>query len=172
MRRVFEVDIDVAAPLARVLDAYWMLERWPEVAPHVTAIELLYDDGDAQVLAMTVNTRGRIDRFKSVRVREGNTIRYVQPQPPPILRHHHGSWTFTEGAAGTRVVSRHVIEVEPDNAARVLRNLGIPFDDEASLASAVEQIIRNNSLQTMRALARRLGEEVDHDEPHLMAATH
>jgi hypothetical protein len=172
MRSTFEAGVVVAAPPARVIDAYWKLERWPEVAPHVTAVDLLYGDGDAQVLVMTVNTRGRIDRFKSVRVREGNTIRYLQPHPPPILRHHHGSWTFLEENGATRVVSRHVLEIEPENAARVLRELGVPFEDEPSLAAAVEQIIRNNSLQTMRALARRLEEEVGHDEPHLAAAAH
>jgi hypothetical protein len=170
MRNAFEIEIDVAAPRAHVIDAYWKLERWPEVAPHVTAIDLLYDDGDAQVLVMTVDTRGRIDRFKSVRVREGNVIRYVQPQPPPILAHHHGSWTFLEVGDATRVVSRHAIEVDLANAARVLDALSIPFDGHDGIVAAIEQIIRNNSLQTMRALARRLEEEVRHEASRLSTA--
>lgn len=162
MRNTFECEVMVAGvEQARVLDAYWRLERWPEVAPHVVGIELLHNDDDAQVLVMTVDTRGRIDRFKSVRVREGNVIRYIQPRPPRILQHHHGSWTFEAHDDGTRVVSTHTIEVDIANAADVLRSIGVPFE-EGEVPAAIERIIRANSLQTMRALKERLEAEVSH----------
>lgn len=162
MRNTFECEVIVAGvEPARVLDAYWRLERWPEVAPHVVGIELLYDDDNAQVLVMTVNTRGRIDAFKSVRVREGNVIRYIQPRPPRILQHHHGSWTFEAHDGGTRVVSTHAIEVDIVNAADVLRSIGVP-SEEVEGPAAIERIIRANSLQTMRALKERLEGEVSH----------
>lgn len=163
MRSTFECDVIVAGvEPARVLDAYWRLERWPEVAPHVIAIDLLYSDEEAQVLVMTVETRGRIDAFKSVRIREGSVIRYIQPRPPRILRHHHGSWSFESAAGGTRVVSTHVVDVDVAAAAEVLREIGVPFDGDAGVRGAIERLIHSNSLQTMRALQQRLETEVPH----------
>lgn len=161
MRDIFECEVVVAGVRpARVMDAYWRLERWPAIAPHVTAVDLVYGDDVAQVLIMTVQTRGRIDAFKSVRVREADTIRYVQPRPPRILSHHHGSWVFTPHAGGTRVVSRHVIEVDVAWAARVLRELGTPIEGDDETRAAIVNLIRNNSLQTMWALQKCLQEEV------------
>ncbi|HYO75821.1 MAG TPA: SRPBCC family protein [Thermoanaerobaculia bacterium] len=163
MRSTFECEVIVAGvEPARVLDAYWRLERWPEVAPHVLAIDLLYGDDEAQVLVMTVQTRGRVDAFKSVRVRAGAVIRYIQPRPPRILRHHHGSWTFEAHDGGTRVVSTHVIEVDVVAAAEVLTEVGVPFSGDDDVRSAIERLIRGNSLQTMRALQQRLETEVPH----------
>lgn len=163
MRSTFECEVTVAGvDPGRVLDAYWRLERWPEVAPHVLAIDLLYGDDEAQVLVMTVNTRGRIDAFKSVRVREGRVIRYIQPRPPRILRHHHGSWSFEPHDGGTRVVSTHVIEVDVAAAALVLQEVGVPFSGDDEVRAAIERLIRGNSLQTMRALQHRLEMEVSH----------
>lgn len=163
MRSTFECEVVVAGvDPARVLDAYWRLERWPEVAPHVVAIDLLYGDDEAQVLVMTVNTRGRVDAFKSVRVREGAVIRYIQPHPPRILRHHHGSWSFEPHDGGTRVVSTHVIDVDVAAAALVLSEIGVPFSGEDDVRTAIERLIRGNSLQTMRALQQRLEMEVSH----------
>jgi len=158
MRETFECEVFVRDTVAaQVLDAYWRLERWPEVAPHVVAIDLIYGDESAQVLIMTVSTRGHIDSFKSVRVKERNIIRYIQPQPPRILQHHHGSWTFETVAGGTRVVSRHAIEVDVPTAGRVLReqqHMDITSDE--AVRAAIASLIRNNSLQTMNALRLRL----------------
>ena len=163
MRSTFECEVVVAGvDPAGVLNAYWRLERWPEVAPHVVAIDLLYGDEESQVLVMTVETRGRMDAFKSVRVREGSVIRYIQPRPPRILRHHHGSWSIEPHQGGTRVVSRHVIEVDLAAAAEVLAEIGVPFFSDADIRASIESLIRNNSLQTMRALQQKLEAEVWH----------
>ena len=163
MRSTFECDVIVGGVEPdRVLDTWWRLERWPEVAPHVVAIDLLYGDEEAQVLMMTVETRGRIDAFKSVRVREGSVIRYIQPRPPRILHHHHGSWSFEPYGGGTRVVSTHVIDVDVAAAAEVLREIGVPFSCDDDVRAAIERLIRNNSLQTMGALQQRLETEVSH----------
>ena len=158
MRETFECEVFVRdMPAAQVLDAYWRLERWPEVAPHVMAIDLLHHDDTAQVLIMTVSTRGRIDSFKSVRVKERNIIRYIQPQPPRILHHHHGSWTFEAAPGGTRVISRHAIEVDVPTAYRVLRDQQqTDIESDEAVRAAIVNLIRNNSLQTMNALRQRL----------------
>lgn len=165
----FEFSVDVAVPPERVLEEYWKLERWPEVAPHVRAIDILHGDENTQVLVMTVSTRGRIDAFKTVRVRERNLIRYLQPAPPPILRHHHGSWLFDATETGTRVISRHTIDVNVMAAGEVLHALGQPCGDERAVRAGIEELIRNNSLQTMLALRHRLEKEVGHVEDVAMA---
>lgn len=144
----FEFPVDFEVPLEHVLAAFWDPTTWPEIAPHVRGIEMHHADADVQVLTMTVETRGCIDRFKTVRIRLEHAIFYFQPVPPPILRAHHGWWRFAATPRGTTVTSEHVVEVDP---ARVAERLG-----PAVTVAEVVSLIRNNSLQTMRALQRRL----------------
>jgi aromatase len=158
----FEFTVPIAAPPQRVADEFWNLESWPAVAPHVRAIDLIYADDNVQLLLMTVATRDRIDRFKSVRMREAGAIHYMQPEPPRILRHHHGSWTFAESAAGTVVTSLHTIDVDVNAAREVLREMGRDPEGDAAVAAAIQGLIHNNSLQTMTALKARIEAEESH----------
>lgn len=167
--RSFEFTVPVLAPAERVLEEYWDLESWPSIAPHVRAIELLYSDANVQVLLMTVATRGRIDRFQSVRIRDRNAIHYFQPVPPPILRHHHGSWTFAPANDGCEVTSRHTIDVDVDVSRQVLRELGNEPQADDDVAAAIQQLIHQNSLQTMTALRRRIEEEASDDRHNATA---
>jgi hypothetical protein len=152
----FDFDVAFAAPASRVFDAFWELADWTTVAPHVKAIELHYQDPDVQVLTMRVETRGRLDGFRSVRVRQGDSIFFVQPRPPALLRRHWGWWHVRGNGAAASVRSEHWIEPEPAAAARFLRETG----DAPASAEEVERqlvdLIRNNSLQTMLALKSRL----------------
>lgn len=163
--RCFEFTLPILARPERVLEEFWNLESWPAVAPHVRAIDLVYSDANVQVLLMTVATRGRIDRFKSVRLRERDAIHYVQPEPPRILLHHHGSWTFRATEIGTAVTSSHTIDVDLDVSRAVLRELGSEPDSDERVAAAIEQLIHNNSLQTMTALKQRI-EGIAEEESH------
>ncbi len=160
--RSFEFDIEMNAPAERVLDAFWRLENWPEIAEHVTGIEIAYEDPVVQVLDMVVRTRGKTDRFQTVRILKGDTIHYLQPSPPPLLRHHHGKWIVSDLAGGSRVTSVHTIEVDNSNA-RAFLGLAAATDEDVCEA-AVADIIRNNSLQTMRALKLRLESEAGSGE--------
>jgi aromatase len=154
----FTATLQIAASPERVLDAVWNLERWPLVAPHVQRIDMLYGDDAAQVLIMTVSTRGRIDRFKTVRVRQGNHIFYYQPAPPPMLRVHCGWWICTHSEMGTELVSKHELEIDLERAAATLRTLGWSAEDAATTRAQVIELLRGNSLQTMNALKRQLEE--------------
>jgi hypothetical protein len=157
MRTSFDCEVIVQnVAVNRVVDAYWNLEQWCGVAPHVIGIDVLYGDESAQVMVMTVCTRGHVDSFKSVRAREGNVIRYVQPRPPPILTHHHGSWSFEAVPDGTRVVSRHVVEVDLSVASALLGELRLPAKSEDEVRTTIQSLVRSNSLQTMHALRERL----------------
>ena len=161
--RSFEFELPVLASPQRVLEEFWNLESWPAVARHVRGIDLMYGDPAVQVLWMTVATRGRIDRFQSVRVRERDAIHYIQPQPPRILRHHHGSWHFRPSADGCVVTSRHAIVVDVEVARVVLSEIGNDVESAADVEQAIEQLIHDNSRQTMTVLKRRIEEEVSDD---------
>lgn len=158
----FEFSVEVGAEPERVLRAFWELEDWPSVAPHVREIVVHYGDENAQVLTMHVLTRGRHDRFKSVRYKQRDTIYYFQPDPPPILNSHHGCWRVTRDEGGGSVVtSRHTIDVNVEAAAGALGSMGErPGGGDDETRKQVQALIRNNSLQTMLALKARLeGEE-------------
>lgn len=151
----FEFDISVAADLSEVLEAFWKLENWPEVAQHVREIEIHYGDENVQVLTMHVVTKGRYDKFKSVRMKQDNAIYYLQPKPPPILHRHNGSWQFKAEAGRTVVTSRHFVEINTSEAAAFLRQANLTTDG-FDTHDQIKALIRNNSLQTMLALKARI----------------
>jgi len=99
-----------------------------------------------------VNTRGRIDSFKSVRIRRGNTIHYIQPAPPATLLGHEGSWSFAPAPDGTIVTSEHRIEVCLEQAGRFLEQTGARPASEQEIREGIAGVIKNNSLQTMLGL--------------------
>jgi aromatase len=152
----FEFDVSFDVGLQRVLDAFWELEDWPSVASHVREIEMHYADENVQVLTMHVVTIGRHDRFKSLRMKQGTAIYYLQPNPPPILLRHNGSWQFKVERSGTVVTSRHFIDVNIEAANAFLREIGAEVTDDRSTQQQIKALIRNNSLQTMLALKKRL----------------
>lgn len=154
--QTFEFDVEIAADTRSVIDAFWTLEDWPAVAPHVRGIDLLYNDDNAQVLLMHVQTKGQLHSFKSVRVKQPDAIYYFQPDPPPILRRHHGAWKFTSGATVTTVTSLHTIEVDKRNAVAFLLDTGHKEVDPEDAPQLIQELIRNNSLQTMLALKKRI----------------
>lgn len=152
----FEFSVSIETEGERVLRAFWNLEDWPSVAPHVRNIDMHYCDNNVQVLTMHVSTRGRLDSFKSVRFKQGNSIFYFQPTPPPILRSHNGAWHFTPGLGNTVVTSRHFIEVDVEAAALFLAGVDAAPPTTEAARRQVQALIHNNSLQTMLALKERL----------------
>ncbi|MCB1058398.1 MAG: hypothetical protein KDD11_23090 [Acidobacteria bacterium] len=152
--------IDIAAPLDRVHDAFWRLEDWPAVAPHVKKIEMLYENDAVQVLVMHVETGARSDRFMSVRVRQGNDIFYFQPTPPPALRQHFGWWRLEASNGSTRVASDHSLDIHLERAAQFLRSAGIEAEGDEAVRERFRQVIHHNSEQTMSALKARLESQV------------
>jgi hypothetical protein len=152
----FEIDIEYDAEPDRVLAAFWDLEDWPAVAPHVRAIEMLYGDDQAQILIMHVATKKKLDAFKSVRIKQRNTIFYFQPAPPTILRTHYGSWRFVATTDGTTVISQHTVDINTDAARSFLGDAEAQVQDADDVQQQIINLIRNNSLQTMMALKKRL----------------
>lgn len=152
----FEFNVEIDADINRVRAAFWDLDDWPAIAPHVRAIEMLYSDDNVQVLMMHVATKKRLDKFKSVRVKQKDTIFYFQPTPPPILNRHEGSWRLAAHPSGTTVTSQHSIDVNVEAADAFLGETGDAPEDADETRRRIQDLIRNNSLQTMLALKRRL----------------
>ena len=153
--RSFEFNVEIAAPSPEVQRVFWDLKTWPSIAPHVRAMHIHYDDGVVQIVTMDVLTRGYETSFKSVRLRGKNDITYMQPEPPPALTLHRGSWTFLDDPKGTVVICRHDIEVNEEPARAFLAAANM---DAASgqVEELTELVIRSNSLQTMQALKKNL----------------
>jgi hypothetical protein len=152
----FEFDVAVSAGLVDVVNAFWRLEDWPEVASHVREIEMHYCDENVQVLTMHVVTKGRHDKFKSIRMKQGEAIYYLQPTPPPILHRHNGSWQFAQEAGKTVVTSRHFVEINTREAIDFLREAKLDKGNQVRTHEQIKNLIRNNSLQTMLALKNRI----------------
>ena len=152
----FSFEMDYPTTPAEVFDAFWSLEDWPKVARHVTGIEMCYADEQVQVLIMHVQTGDRRDAFKTVRIRQGQSIFYFQPSPPPALRLHSGWWHVTEGPEGAKVQSEHNFEVRLEGARRFLDSVGRSADSDQAVIREVQEVLHHNSRQTMVALRDRL----------------
>ena len=147
----FEIAYD--SPAEEVLDAFWDAASWPEVAPHVRAVEIHYEGHGVQVLSMRVVTGGRSDAFRSIRVREGRSIFFFQPAPPPALRRHLGWWRIREAPGGSLVACEHWYQTDPAGARAFLRAAGTSDRDPDP---AIGEVLTANSRQTMLALRDRL----------------
>jgi len=164
---IFNVKLQIAAAPESVMGAYWSLEDWPQIAPHVHAIKMHYADETVQVLTMTVKTKDKVDAFKTVRIRKANSIHFFQPDPPPILLHHTGCWQFEKDEQLTLVTIEHAIEIDIPAAKTFLGVNSAPSADHNSISAAIRELICNNSLQTMRALKKKL--ELERENQYALA---
>jgi hypothetical protein len=159
----FSVEVEIAQAPEVVMAALWRLDHWPEIAPHVVGIEIVFEDENVQVLFMTVRSRGESERFKSVRIRQPGSLLFQQPSPPPFLRRHSGSWEVRDnGKGGAVVVSRHEVEIDIDRAAAYLSRTQAGVSGKAEVRTALIGLITHNSKQTLLGLKRRLEEGVTH----------
>jgi len=159
---IFNVKLAVAATTPAVISAYWSLQNWPEIAPHVCEITMHYADEAIQVLTMTVKTKGKTDAFKSVRIRQANAIHFFQPCPPLFLSHHTGCWQFNSQGNATVVTVEHAIEVNIPAARAFLGMNTSAINDSNTVCNSIREIISNNSLQTMTAIKVRLEKAEEH----------
>jgi hypothetical protein len=102
-------DVTIAAPRHVVYQGLFDVATWPQKLPHVTGIEIVYDDGVYQQFIMDVDgADGRRISVRSVRRCMEDRITFFQPKPPAFLRHHCGEWFFRELDSGlTHVTTVH-----------------------------------------------------------------
>jgi len=153
--REFRSAVVIGREFLAVMNAFWRVEAWPSFTRHVRQIDIHYEDSNVQVLSMHVDSRGKRDVFKSVRIRQPKIIHYFQPAPPPTLRFHRGSWEFTEVAGGTEVTCHHTIMVDTAECQQFFRSIGKVVSETAA-AGELENLIRHNSNETMNAVKLQL----------------
>ncbi|MFE2876888.1 aromatase/cyclase [Streptomyces roseus] len=146
----FEDTVRVDAPPELVYAFLERAERWPELLPHVSRLELTEPEElpGVQVTAMdTLTADGSAHTTESVRVcfPAAGRIVYKQTRTPALMSAHTGVWTVTGGAYGSTVTSRHGVVLREEAVAGVL-------GASADLAAArryVREALGRNSTATM-----------------------
>jgi aromatase len=157
----FEDEELIAAPAQAVYALLHRAERWPELLPHVAAVDVETAaaeeaTGGAEVQTMDMHTSARdgsTHRTQSIRLCfAGERIVYKQTSPPRGLLAHTGEWVVSAVPEGTRVRARHTLVLDPEARAEVF---GAETGNADALARA-RGMIGANSLATLRAVRERL----------------
>lgn len=122
---------------------------WPNLLPHCTEVDILYDDGLHQEFIMASDSNGQLESTRTIlRCVNNKKISYFQPNPPSVLKQHHGCWLLESLADKTRVTSSHQIQLNPQEVKRLWGE--IPNKDALD---RVKQNISRNNLLTLQAIA-------------------
>ncbi len=141
----FGESVVIDADKADILEILWRAEKWPEVLPHCSGMEVNYDDGFNQELVMTVDVNNEKEVIRTVRHRRSNySIEYFQPSPPPALKIHTGEWVLEEKEYGVRVSSLHRVVLNKEGVSNLWGDIS---EDDAY--ARVKTAINNNSMQTL-----------------------
>jgi len=130
-------------PADRVYGVLADVAGWRKILPHCESLDVRYDDGTHQEFTMDVQAGDDVETFRSVRFCDAQTltITYFQPEPPPAMTRHTGSWEVRAVEGGSEVVSRHTAVLGPA-AARAFGT-----NDVRRLKGRVrEQLERNSGL--------------------------
>lgn len=123
-------------------------KKWPDILPHCRHVDVIYDDGKNQEFIMAVDVRGKEEKIRSIRrCLDSSSIQYFQPAPPPVLRQHTGEWMLKPEKSGTRVVSKHSIQLNPEMITAVLGDMSV--DDALDY---VKNAINKNSMTTLQSI--------------------
>lgn len=135
---------------------------WPKLLPHCDGLVLHYDDGRHQEFVLDVRTAEGPETFRSVRHcdQEELSIVYFQPQPPPLLRRHEGSWRVRAAEGGSEVVSRHTAVLDRATCARAFGT-----NDLRTQKERVRELLDANSRSTVEACAQALDEAARTEVP-------
>ncbi len=141
------LEINKQAPL--VYELLRNAKHWPELLPYCTEVDILYDDGLHQEFIMGFNASGQRESIRTImRCVNNKKISYFQPNPPPILKQHHGWWLIESLANKTRVTAFHQIQLNPKEVKRIWGEI-----ENKEALERIKKIINNNSLLTMQAIA-------------------
>jgi aromatase len=121
---VFSFADQVRLPVSAA-DAYEFVERsdrWPEVMPHVSRVELTEPQPGVQDMEMeAVTADGRVHTTRSLRLCfPAERIVYKQLVPPTLLLGHCGAWEFADADGGSVVTARHTVAINPAAIGEVL----------------------------------------------------
>ncbi|MET7690697.1 aromatase/cyclase [Streptomyces sp. NPDC005483] len=147
----FSDTIELSVSAAEAYDFIARAERWPEVLPHVSRVELAEPRPEVQHLEMdTVTADGSRHTTRSVRIcRDGDWIAYKQQITPRLLSGHSGAWSFEDGPSGSVATARHTVVIDPAAVPEVLGPDATPADARAYLRDALGR----NSRATLEGAA-------------------
>ena len=140
-------------------DIYHLLAdvaNWSNLIPHCQTIDLLYDDGSNQEFIMEVGTPYGNERVRSIRRCHQDilSIEYFQPEPPPVMTRHCGSWMLNSVPDGTQVLTRHEFSLDSDACLQVFGDGNLEFYKQK-----LHQALETNSLNTLEYCEHYLAEK-------------
>lgn len=149
----FTTRVRLAHPADRVYALLADVALWPKMLAHCESLDLRYDDGGHQEFVMDVQTAAGTETFRSIRLCEPEALRisYFQPQPPPVLRHHRGTWRVRAVPGGCEVIADRTVVLDPDACTR---EFGTP--DPVEHKQRVRRLLDGNSRATVEACGRWL----------------
>ncbi|MFD7709343.1 aromatase/cyclase [Streptomyces sp. NPDC059785] len=147
----FSDTIELSVPAAEAYEFVARAERWPDLLPHVSRVDLAEPRPDVQQMEMdTVTPDGSRHTTRSVRIcRPGAWIAYKQQVTPRLLAGHSGQWSFTDGPSGSFATARHTVVIDPAAVPGVLGPEATPADARAYLRDALGR----NSRATLEGAA-------------------
>jgi len=142
----FEDSEVIGGSLDAAYDFIYACDLWPDRLPHVLRVDLTEEHPGLQFMEMdTRSPDGTAHTTASGRVcLPGDRIVYKQTTVPPVMRTHHGEWTFRQTAEReVRVTSRHTVVIDPVAAAEIA--------DLAVVKEKIRNTLGANSKATLRA---------------------
>jgi ribosome-associated toxin RatA of RatAB toxin-antitoxin module len=147
---------------SRVYGYLWDAHAWPQLNPHVKAIEMIEETPTYQCMRMQVESDGHIVTMTTQRQATPlQAITYHQTQPPPFFQEHRGEWQLREEPDGVRVTLIHTVVLDEE---RIKSFLGVASIDEAR--PRVASVLSRNGLRTIEAIKQAV--EADNNESHSM----
>jgi aromatase len=127
--------------------------RWPDVLPHCESLQIVYDDAQYQEFLMRVRTPRAVETFRSIRRCNPDelSIHYFQPEPPAVLRTHHGSWQVRSAPGGAEVIAQHRIELDSRACAAAFGDVDVRLHKRR-----IKELVVANSGTTIDACGRWL----------------
>jgi aromatase len=127
--------------------------QWPDVLPHCESLQMVYDDAQYQEFLMRVRTPRGAETFRSIRRCNADdlSIHYFQPEPPAVMRTHHGSWQVRSAPGGAQVIGQHSIQLDGDACVAAFGEV-----DTLAHKRRIKALVVANSGATIEACTRWL----------------
>lgn len=97
------------------LTTFWDMTRWAQIWSPMEEVHVIYQDDKSQEVVMCVDRDGVKEKNRTLRfLEEDNTIDFFSPEPPPMMRHHRGSWQFHAREEGCVIIAEREFSLKND----------------------------------------------------------
>jgi hypothetical protein len=101
---VLQVQKAMDVPIKTLCDALWNIQQLQRIWEPITQFSVEYDDGIHQECTMQVERNAQIEKIRIIRFRCDWEILFFNPDPPPMMRFHHGVWRLQPLGTGCSLV--------------------------------------------------------------------